>query len=184
MNSAEHSGSDTSAAAVNPFTGADVATILRQRGWMDAEASTERQAWCEKAAAYLGGHAAADRAALEELLKLVFEYDAREILARVESHVVMTRYAARDVLRQMGPFLLDGGGLTTDKFKEMITALKEGMDLRGRELFHPIRLALAGRAGEGELDRVILLLDEAAAAFAGRVKSARERVVEFCSILD
>jgi len=52
-------------------------------------------------------------------------------------------------------------------------------------LFHPIRLALAGRAGEGELDRVILLLDEAAnASFAVRVKPARERILEFCAALD
>jgi hypothetical protein len=59
------------------------------------------------------------------------------------------------------------------------------MELRGRELFHPIRLALAGRAGEGELDRVILLLDEAAVlSFAAPVKSARARVLEFCSALD
>jgi hypothetical protein len=48
-----------------------------------------------------------------------------------------------------------------------------------------VRLALAGRAGEGELDRVILLLDEAAGlGFAARVKSARERIVEFCSAMD
>ena len=47
------------------------------------------------------------------------------------------------------------------------------------------RLALAGRAGEGELDRVILLLDEAAAlSFAAPVKSARVRILEFCSALD
>jgi hypothetical protein len=59
------------------------------------------------------------------------------------------------------------------------------MDLRGRELFHPIRLALAGRAGEGELDRVILLLDEAAGLpFAVKVKSVRVRIVEFCAALD
>jgi len=59
------------------------------------------------------------------------------------------------------------------------------MELRGRALFHPIRLALAGRAGEGELDRVILLLDEAASlSFAVPVKTARERILEFCSSLD
>jgi len=63
--------------------------------------------------------------------------------------------------------------------------LKDGMELRGRELFHPIRLALAGRAGEGELDRVILLLDEAAGlAFTVQVKSTRARIIEFCSGLD
>ncbi len=132
----------------------------------------------------LGGHAA-DRAALMELLGLVFHYDAREIISKVESHVVLSRYAARGVLRQVALQLLDGAALTSERFKEIVTALKEGMELRGRELFHPIRLALAGRAGEGELDRVILLLDEAAAfSFAAPVKSARARILEFCSALD
>ncbi len=132
----------------------------------------------------LGGHAA-DRAALMELLGLVFHYDAREIISKAESHVVLSRYAARGVLRQVALQLLDGAALTSERFKEIVTALKNGMELRGRELFHPIRLALAGRAGEGELDRVILLLDEAAAlSFAAPVKSARARIFEFCSALD
>jgi len=62
--------------------------------------------------------------------------------------------------------------LNSERFSEIITRLKEGLDLRGRELFHPIRLALAGRAGEGELDRVILLLDEAAALIQPRRKNS------------
>ncbi len=132
----------------------------------------------------LGGRAA-DRAALAGLLGLVFHYDAREIISKMESHVVLSRYAARGVIRQVALLLLDGAALTSERFKEIVTELKDGMELRGRELFHPIRLALAGRAGEGELDRVILLLDEAAAlSFAVTVKSARDRIVEFCSALD
>jgi len=80
---------------------------------------------------------------------------------------------------------LDGGAVNSERFSEIITRLKEGMDLRGRELFHPIRLALAGRAGEGDLDRVILLLDDAAGlSFAVAVKSVRVRIVEFCAELD
>jgi hypothetical protein len=179
---AEHT--DAPVAAVNLFTAADVLGILRERGWLAEEASLEQHAWCERAALMLGGHSA-DRVALADLLGLVFQYDAREIIARVESHVVLSRYAARGALRQVALMLLDDGPLTSDRFKEIVTALKEGMELRGRELFHPIRLALAGRAGEGELDRVILLLDEAAAlSFAVPVKSARARIVEFCSALD
>jgi hypothetical protein len=176
--------SDVPVAAANPFTGTDVVAILRERGWLAAEASREQNAWCERAALMLGGHAS-DRTALADLLGLVFQYDAREIISRVESHVVLSRYAARGVLRQMGLLLLDGAALTSERFKEIVTAMKDGMELRGRELFHPIRLALAGRAGEGELDRVILLLDEAAAlSFASPVKSARARMLEFCSALD
>ena len=126
---AEHS--DGPVAAANPFRGTDVLAILRERGWLITEASAEQEAWCERAASMLGGHAA-DRAALAELLELVFHYDAREILLLVESHAVMSRYAARGVLRELGLRLLDGAGLTSDRFKEIVTAMKEGMDLRGK----------------------------------------------------
>jgi hypothetical protein len=183
MTSADHP--DAPAATANPFMAADVLAILRKCGWLaSTEPSAEQAAWCEHAAAMLGGHAA-DRGALADLLGLVFHYDAREIITRVESHVVLSRYAARDVIRQVALLLLDGSSLTSERFKEIVTALKDGMNLRGRELFHPIRLSLAGRAGEGELDRVILLLDEASAvSFAVPVKLARVRIVEFCSVLD
>jgi Anticodon binding domain len=178
----EHS--EAPIAAANPFTADDVLAIVRDRGWLAGETSSEQRSWGERAASMLGGHAK-DRAALTELLGLVFHYDAHEIMSKVESHVVLSRYAARGVLRQVALQLLDGTTLTSERFKEIVTALKDGMELRGRELFHPIRLALAGRAGEGELDRVVLLLDEAAAlSFAVPVKSARERILEFCSALD
>lgn len=174
----------TPVAPANLFTAAEVAAILRERGWLSANPTPEQIVWCEHAAAILGGQAA-NREVLAELLALVFHYHAGEILAKVESHVVLSRSAARDVLRQLALLLLDGAPLTSERFKEIIAKLKEEMGLRGRELFHPIRLALAGRSGEGELDRVILLLDEAAALpFAVSVKSARTRILEFCAALD
>ncbi len=106
-------------------------------------------------------------------------------MASVEAHAVMARYAARDVIRLLARLLLDGGPCTPERFKEIVTTLKEKLDLRGREVLHPLRLALVGRAGEGQLDRVILLVDAAASAgFAANVKTVRERVIEFCSALD
>ena len=169
---------------VNPFSGSDVLEILREREWLAGEASAEQMAWCERAAFLLGAQVE-DRAGLAELLSLVFYYDAAETLERMESHLVMSRYAARDVLRQFSLALLDGAPLTPERFSEIITAMKDSMEPRGRELFHPIRLALTGHSGDGALDRVILLLDLAAVLpFALPVKSARERVVEFCSRFD
>src|SRR5260370_19281156 len=95
------------ALAVNPFAAADVAAILRERGWAASELSAEQVAWCEHAAGILGTQAA-DREALAELLGLVFHYDLREILARVGGHLVLSRYAAGDVLRQLWVLLLGG----------------------------------------------------------------------------
>ncbi|MEQ1353920.1 MAG: hypothetical protein ABLT11_07870 [Candidatus Acidiferrum sp.] len=184
MSSEPHVARETP--APNPFTGADVAAILRERAWVAAEKefSPEMDAWCERAAAMLGSHAA-DRDALGELLSLIAHYDAARVLEKKESHAVLARYGARDVVRLLALALLEGGALDSNRFKEIITAMKEGSDLRSRDLFHPIRLALAGRAGDGELDRVILLIDEAATlAFASPVKSVRVRIMEFCSALD
>src|SRR5207244_9497241 len=61
----------------------------------------------------------------------------------------------RSVLRELAHCVLDGPEVNSERFKEIVTALKEKLRYRSRELFQPIRLALAGRAGEGELDRVI-----------------------------
>jgi hypothetical protein len=169
---------------LNPQSAADVTEILLERGWIGGEASEEQQAWCERAALLLGPQAA-DRATLENLLTLVFHYDAAKLVQQVESHAVLSRKAARDVLRETALLLLDGGGLDSERFKEIVAVLKQRLELRSRELFHPIRLALAGRVGEGELDRVILLIDGAAALqWDVPVKSTRRRMVEFCSALD
>jgi nondiscriminating glutamyl-tRNA synthetase len=170
--------------ATNRFSAADVVEILRDRGWLTVQPSVEQIAWCERAASMLGPHAA-DRSMLADFLGLVFHYNASELMRLVETHATMSRYAAREVLRQLARLVLAGGPFTSERFKEVAEHLKEKLELRGRDLFHPLRLALAGRVGEGGLDRVILLVDEAAGlGFSAKVKTVRERVLEFCAALD
>lgn len=176
--------SNEQAAGARFVAAKDVERILHAEGWLAGETSSEQLAWCERAAALLGPQVSPG-ASLHDLLQLVFYYDARELLSRVENHAALARYGAREVLRHLALVLLDPVPLTGERFKEVVNTLKDTTGLRSRDLFHPIRLALTGRAGEGELDRVILLLDEAAALpFAVGVKSSRERIVEFCAALD
>jgi hypothetical protein len=176
--------SESAAPAENKFSASDITAILRELNWHTSGLTPEQSAWCEHAATLLGPQST-DRAALENLLALIFHYDAQEILSQLDSHAVLSRYAARDALRQLASLLLDPAPLTGDRFHEVIDAMKANLDIRGRELFQTVRLSLAGRPGGGELDRAILLLDEAAAAnFATPVKSARTRIIEFCSALD
>lgn len=168
----------------NPYTGTDVVSLLQENAYLIAEPSEAHLAWADRTATLLGPHAP-DRAALADLLRLVFRYDAVEILQTAEAHAILTRYAARDVIRHLALLLLDPAPFTSERFKEVVTQLKDGLDVRSRDLFHPIRLALTGRAGEGELDRVILLLDDAAALpFTTPVKCVHTRILEFCSHLD
>jgi hypothetical protein len=181
-------GAPAESPLTNLFTAADVATILREQRWLDPtfaiESGAALQAWLARAATLLGPHAAG-AAALADLLSLVFRYDAAVLLQAAENQAVLAREGARDVIRELANRILDGGDVDSDRFKEIVDGMKAALPHRGRALFQPIRLALAGRTGEGELDRVILLLDSAVELkFAMQVKGTRERMLEFCAALN
>jgi hypothetical protein len=66
-----------------------------------------------------------------------------------------------------------------------VAAVKAALPYSSREIFHPLRVALAGQLGGGELDRVVLLLDGAAqTAGLAPVKTVGTRILEFCAALD
>jgi glutamyl/glutaminyl-tRNA synthetase len=176
----------------SPYPPEVVQAIADRRGWLPPgeagaaqdPATVARQQWMTEAAQLLGAQAA-DAGALEALMERVFQYEARENLARPENQAVMAREGARQVLRELASLVLDSAEVNSDRYKEIVAALKERTGRRGQELFHPVRLALAGRAGEGGFDRVILLLDGAARLPWGvPVKGCRERILEFCGTLD
>jgi len=177
-------------APANPFTAAEVAEILREKGWLPAsdtiaaESRDAMDAWLARAAELLGPQSK-DREALAALLELVFQFDAVAALRRPENHEVLAREGAREVIRELANRVLEGGDIDSDRFKEIIEEMKKTVPYRSRAMFHPIRLALVGRAGEGELDRVILLLDPATKLPVDtKVKGTRQRILEFCAALD
>jgi hypothetical protein len=166
----------------NSHTAADVEAILLERSWLDASARVSERAreWSARAAVLLGPQAA-DRAELAELLSLCFHYDAVEILRAPATHAVLAREGARTVIRELALETIGGRPVDSDRFRSLMEAIKERVPYRSRMLFHPIRLALTGRVGEGELDRVILLLDEGAGAEGlACIKGVRQRMLEFC----
>jgi hypothetical protein len=177
------------AAAVSPFSAADVETILLERAWLSGQAAPEMGEWMRDAAEWLGLQVALHAAnqgpaALAELLRLVFVYDAASLLKDKANQAVMAREGARDVVRELANRVLDGGEIDSERFREIVVHLKGIFGSHGRKIFYPLRLALAGRTGEGELDRVILLLDRAAKLpFGVQVKGTRQRMLEFCAAL-
>lgn len=170
----------------NLFSAADIDEIIRERGWLNENTPQAEalDAWIARAA-FLLGPQATDSAMLAELLRLIFNYDASEILRTSVSHAVLGREGARDVIRELALAVLEGPAVDSERFSAIITAIKSRVPFTGRELFYPVRLALAGRVGGGELDRVILLLDDAAATpDLAPVKNVRQRVMEFCAALE
>jgi hypothetical protein len=178
----------------NPFTAEDVAAILRERGWLRHENEAVDSVgalklvpawlWMAEAAALLGPRAK-DREALARLLGLVFEYDVQVTLGSRECQEVLAREGARRVLRALATEMLKGALVDSNRLKEIVDSVKAAIPYSSRDIFHPLRVALAGRLGGGELDRVILLLDRAAQIECfGPVKSVRTRILEFCAALD
>jgi Anticodon binding domain len=177
-------------ALANSFAPADIAAILRERGWLgdapeaDGDGGAALRAWLMRATELLGPQTT-DRAVLAGLLALIFHYDASAILKDAAIQAVLAREGARDVIRELANRVLEGSEVDSDRLKEIVEGIKTAVPYRSRAIFHPIRVALAGRAGDGELDRVILLLDAAASLpFAVPVKGARQRMLEFCAALD
>jgi hypothetical protein len=170
------------------ISAADIAAILHRRGWLGEETASERDqeldVWLDEAAALLGPQCH-DLAMLEDLLGLIFHYDAKEMLGHPANHAIVTREGAHDVIRGLATMVLGGLALDSDRYKQVVAELRASSGYQGQKLFYPVRLALAGRAGGGALDRVILLLDRAAALpFRAVVKSNRQRVLEFCAAMD
>ena len=176
---------------LSPFNAGHVESILRAKGWLTAANTPELEDWMCAAADWLGMQAAsrsentdAQRERFSSLLALVFCYDAAELLESRENQAAMAREGARDTIREMANRVLQGGDIDSSRLRGIIEELKQTFGSQGRRIFHPLRLALAGSTGEGELDCVILLLDSAAKLhFAVPVKGTRQRMLEFCAAM-
>jgi glutamyl/glutaminyl-tRNA synthetase len=173
---------------VNGVTAANIEEILLANGWLAASPGNSDDAglqqWLARAAELLGSYAK-NRFELEPLLKPIFVYDAAVVLQDSANQAALAREGAREVIRAFANQLVDGVEIDSDSFKQVIENIKALVPYRSRDMFHPIRLVLTGRTGEGELDRIILLLDAASKLrFSVPVKGAGQRVLEFCCAFD
>ena len=188
MSGNEHADAQSTPSAVGLFAAQDIAAILRDRGWLNLDAANRRDRaldeWLNRAADLLGPHATRI-SELATLLEPIFAYDAAAALRDPANQDVLTRTGAREVIRELAHRILEADDIDSDRLKEIVESMKEALPYRSRAMFHPLRVALTGRVGEGELDRVVLLLDSAAKLnFAVAVKTTRQRMLEFCAALD
>jgi nondiscriminating glutamyl-tRNA synthetase len=124
---------------------------------------------------------------LPDAAKVIFEYDARILAENSDTWTEINEPGAREVLGHFVPLALDAaaaeGGLTYARFREITKEVQRQTGKKGRELFHPIRVALTGAASGPELEKLIPIFEEGAKLALGRpVKGVGQRLREFAAL--
>ena len=84
-----------------------------------------------------------------------------------------------DLIRRFAAELEDKGQLTFEDYRTIVGRLKEATKRKGKQLFHPLRVALTGKSSGPELDKLIPLVEAAARLRIKGVLSCKDRVKAF-----
>jgi glutamyl-tRNA synthetase/nondiscriminating glutamyl-tRNA synthetase len=117
---------------------------------------------------------------LPSATQLIFEYDAQVAVTKEETRHVAEDAGARAVLAAFIPKVLAADQLTYERFREITKMVQKETGKKGKELFHPIRVALTGAVSGPELEKLIPIFEEGAKLALPRpVKSCAQRLQEF-----
>ena len=115
-----------------------------------------------------------------DVFRLIFEYDAQAALTGKETCHVVEDAGSREVLKAFIPKVLAENTLTYARFREIAKTVQQETGKKGKDLFHPIRVALTGEASGPELEKLIPIFEEGSKLpLAHHVKSVAERLREF-----
>jgi glutamyl-tRNA synthetase/nondiscriminating glutamyl-tRNA synthetase len=126
---------------------------------------------------------------LPERASAIFNYDARAALTAPDNAEVLgwpntNAVFATFTCKIMEDESASTGQLSPEQFKKIVNEVKAETGVKGKELFHPIRIVITGSHSGPDFDRLIPILE------AGRhlnlpkhVLSVRERVEEFAKAL-
>jgi nondiscriminating glutamyl-tRNA synthetase len=116
---------------------------------------------------------------LPEKAALVFGFDPEAARANEENAAVLAAPSAGVVLNELASRVrAHNSPVTPEVFKIWMNEIKAATKIKGRELFHPVRIALTGTHSGPEFDKLIPMIEDGAALGLG-VPSVRERLERF-----
>jgi glutamyl-tRNA synthetase len=120
-------------------------------------------------------------------LAAIFDFSADAALSDPALRAEMTTEAARGVAQALAEILASAPRLDRDQFRAAAAAVKARTGQKGKALFHPIRIALTGRAEGPELDLAVPAIDRGAELAPGsgvpHIAGCRERAKAFAVAL-
>jgi glutamyl-tRNA synthetase/nondiscriminating glutamyl-tRNA synthetase len=119
---------------------------------------------------------------IPERLRFLFEFDPAAALTRDEVASVLHESGARQVIAAL-PDAIEGPLKDRESFRAMANRVKERTGLKGKALFHPIRVVLTGEGAGPELDLAVPAIERGAALQAGAglapILGCRDRAIAF-----
>ncbi len=97
---------------------------------------------------------------LPEKASLLFRYDAAASRVHPENQPLLETEASQRVLAAFAARLKAADGpVTPESFKQWMNEIKAETGVKGKELFHPVRIALTGAHSGPEFDKLIPVLE-------------------------
>jgi len=116
---------------------------------------------------------------------LIFNFDAKAALAAEENQEMFHVEQSKNVVKTFAKSAFsESKSLTPEKFKAIMNEVKAATGAKGKDLFHPVRVALTGTHSGPEFDKLIPIIEQGSTLnLPHHVKSVRERVQEFEALL-
>jgi glutamyl-tRNA synthetase/nondiscriminating glutamyl-tRNA synthetase len=152
---------------------------LEKVGYLAGHPGADVLAWVERVlAAVLKNISSLTQ--LPEAVQVIFEFDVERARATPEFQELLADSGARKVLKAFIPKILMENPLTYERFREIAKAVQKETGKKGKDLFHPIRVAVTGAASGPELEKLVPLYEAGSKLpLAHHVKSVAERLREF-----
>jgi nondiscriminating glutamyl-tRNA synthetase len=116
-------------------------------------------------------------------LAFLFDFSPEQSLRDDHIRAELSTDAARAVVAAFAAELADAPRLDRERFRELANRVRTRTGQKGKALFHPIRIAVTGRADGPELDLAVPAIDRGAelpaAAGIPRIVGNRERAAAF-----
>jgi nondiscriminating glutamyl-tRNA synthetase len=122
---------------------------------------------------------------LDELpakVAFLFGFDTDAVRATEENSQVLSADSARTVLAELADRArAHAGPVRAEEFKIWMDEVKAATGVKGKELFHPVRIALTGSHSGREFDKLIPLIEDGASLGLG-IPSVCERIERFVGV--
>lgn len=150
------------------------------KNWLPLEPDAAEEGWFHHVLA-LFVSAADQLDQLPEKSKVVFQFDPVATIADEENATVLANDSTGNVLREFSMRLAAlPTPVTAEAFKQTMNEVKAASGVKGKDLFHPVRIALTGSHSGPEFDKLVPLIEAGVAlALPVRIVGVQERAKQF-----